>query len=134
MTSLDATFLYLEKKECPLHIGSTSVFDGEVTLDELKKHIDDRIHLIPRYTQQVVPDPFNIAHPTWEEDEDFDIDNHIFEVESDSPLTEEELCVVAGEKLSGVMDRSKPLWELFLIPKLEGGKSALIRSIDSSVM
>ena len=129
MTSLDATFLYLEKKECPMHIGSTSIFEGHVTLEELKKHISDRLHLIPRYTQKVVPDPFNIAHPTWEDDEDFDIDKHIIKIESEKPVTDEQLVKIAGEKLTGVMDRSMPLWELFLVPNLTEGRSALISKV-----
>ena len=129
MTSLDATFLYLEKKECPMHIGSTSVFDGAITLEELKTHIDERLHLLPRYTQKVVPDPFNIAHPTWEKAEEFDIDDHIFEVETDGPVSHEGLEAIAGEKLSGVMDRKKPLWELYLVPELESGGSALIAKV-----
>ena len=82
LSSFDATFLYLEKKECPLHIGSTSVFDGSISLKALIKHVDERLHLIPRYTQKVVPDPFGISHPTWEFDDDFDIRNHIFEIEA----------------------------------------------------
>ncbi len=134
LSSLDATFLYLEKKECPMHIGSTSIFDGKVTLKALTKHISERLHLIPRYTQKIVPDPFNIAHPTWEEDEEFDIGNHIFEVTSKKNLSLEDLVGIAGEKLTDVMDRSKPLWELFLVPKLAGGQSALISKIHHSMV
>ena len=122
LSSLDATFLYLEKKECPLHIGSTSVFDGEISLEELTKHIEDRLHLIPRYQQKVVPDPFNIAHPTWEFDEDFDISNHIFEIKSRKKISHEGLTKIAGEKMTDLMDRDKPLWELFVINNLEGRK------------
>ncbi|NNE65606.1 MAG: wax ester/triacylglycerol synthase family O-acyltransferase [Pyrinomonadaceae bacterium] len=129
MTSLDATFLYLEKKECPMHIGSTSVFEGALDLATLKQHISDRLHLIPRYTQKVVPDPFNIAHPTWEDDPEFDIDNHISEIETDGPVGDQELTDLAGEKLSGVMNRDMPLWELFLIPELANGNSAMIAKV-----
>lgn len=129
LSSLDATFLYLEKKECPLHIGSTSVFEGKVSLKDLRKHIEDRLHLIPRYTQKVVPDPFNIAHPTWEEDEDFDIKNHIFEIKSRKKISHEELTRIAGEKMTDVMNRDKPLWELFLINNLEDDKAALIAKV-----
>nr|WHV03908.1 putative wax ester synthase/acyl-CoA:diacylglycerol acyltransferase [uncultured bacterium] len=129
LSSLDATFLYLEKKECPLHIGSTSVFEGKVSLKDLRKHIEDRLHLIPRYQQKVVPDPFNIAHPTWEYDEDFDIKNHIFEIKSKKKVTHEDLTRIAGETLSVVMDRNKPLWELFVINNLEGGKAAMIAKV-----
>ena len=66
LTSLDAAFLYLEKKECPMHIGSTSIFESRLNLKNITKHIEERLHLIPRYQQKVIPDPFNIAHPTWE--------------------------------------------------------------------
>ncbi len=129
LSSLDATFLYLEKKECPLHIGSTSVFEGKIAIGDLRKHIEERLHLIPRYQQKVVPDPFNIAHPTWEFDEDFDINNHIFEIKSRKKITDEDLTRIAGEKMTDVMDRNKPLWELFLINNIEGGKSAMIAKV-----
>ncbi len=129
LSSLDATFLYLEKKECPLHIGSTSIFEGKISVKDLQKHVEDRLHLIPRYTQQVVPDPFNIAHPTWEQATDFDIKNHIFEIKSRKKLSQKDLIKVAGEKLTDVMDREKPLWELFIINNLEDGKSAMIAKV-----
>jgi len=129
LSSLDATFLYLEKKECPLHIGSTSVFDGKVTLKALTKHIEDRLHLIPRYQQKVVPDPYNIAHPTWEFDEEFDITNHIFEIKTRKKVTQNDLVKIAGEKMTDLMDREKPLWELFVINNLEDGKSAMIAKV-----
>lgn len=129
LSSLDATFLYLEKKECPLHIGSTSVFDGRIPLKSLIKHIEDRLHLIPRYQQKVVPDPFNLAHPTWEYDENFDIKNHIFEVKSRKKFTHQDLVKLAGEKLTDMMDRDKPLWELYVINNLEGGRAAMIAKV-----
>ena len=127
LTSLDSVFLYLEKKECPLHIGSTSIFDGKLEHKKVVKHIEDRLHLLTRYTQKIVPDPFNIAHPTWEFDEDFDIDNHIFETKSDNKLSDQDLLALAGEKMSSLMDRNKPLWEIFIINNLaDAEKSALI--------
>lgn len=129
LSSLDATFLYLEKKECPLHIGSTSIFKGKVPLEALKTHISERLHLIPRYTQKVMPDPFGIAHPTWEIDHDFDIDNHIFEITSSRSVNDAKLCQIAGEKMSELMNREKPLWELYIINNLTGGRSALIAKV-----
>ena len=129
LSSLDATFLYLEKKECPLHIGSTSIFEGKLTAKALTKHIEDRLHLIPRYQQKVVPDPFNIAHPTWEFDEDFDIKNHIFEIKSRKALTQPDLAELMGEKMTSLMDREKPLWELYVVNNVSGGKSAMIAKI-----
>jgi WS/DGAT/MGAT family acyltransferase len=129
LSSLDSVFLYLERKECPMHIGSTSIFEGNITYKELVKHLEDRLFLLPRYVQKVVPDPFNLAHPTWEDCEDFDIRNHIFKVQQKKPLSEKDLVKVAGEILSGVMDRSKPLWELYLVERVEGDRSAMIAKV-----
>lgn len=129
LTSLDAAFLYLEKKECPMHIGSTSIFEGKLTYHELVKHIEERLHLVPRYLQKVVPDPFNLGHPTWETAENFDIRNHIFKVKQKKALTEKDLVKLAGETLTSVMDRTKPLWELYVVENLAGGRSAMIAKV-----
>ncbi len=109
-----------------MHIGSTSVFAGKIDLANLKKHIEDRLHLIPRFLQKVVPDPFNIAHPTWEFDEDFDIEQHVFELKSENEINAETLPEIAGKCLTGVLKRHKPLWEMFVINDYEGDESALI--------
>lgn len=112
-----------------MHIGSTSIFEGKLTQRDLVKHIEDRLHLIPRYVQKVVPDPFNIGHPTWEAAEDFNIKNHIFKVEQNKTLNEKELAEIAGKTLTSVMDRNKPLWELYVVEDFEGGNSAMIAKV-----
>lgn len=112
-----------------MHIGSTSIFEGKLTHKDLVRHIEDRLHLIPRYMQKVVPDPYNLGHPTWEFCTDFDIQNHIFKIKQKKALTETELAKIAGETLSGVMDRNKPLWELYVVENFEGNRSALIAKV-----
>ena len=112
-----------------MHIGSTSVFEGKLTHRDLVKHIEDRLHLLPRYVQKIVPDPFNLAHPTWENDAHFDINNHIFKVSQKKPLSEKELVKVAGEIMTGVMDRGKPLWEIYVVERVEGNRSAMISKV-----
>jgi diacylglycerol O-acyltransferase / wax synthase len=129
LSSLDSAFLYLERKECPMHIGSTSIFEGKLKYGDLVKHIEDRLFLLPRYLQRVVPDPFNLAHPTWENAADFDIKNHIFKVKQKKALTDKDLVKVAGELMSEVMDRSKPLWEIYVVENLEGNRSAMIAKV-----
>lgn len=129
LSTLDATFLYLEKKEAPLHIGSTSIFESKLPYKAFVKHIEERLHTVPRYLQKVVPDPFNLGHPTWEFAEDFDIRQHIFELKSKKPLTHQELIDLAGNILSGVMDRRKPLWEIYIHNNLEDGRSAMIAKV-----
>ena len=129
LTSLDASFLYLERKECPLHIGSTSIFEGKITRRDLIKQIGERLHLVPRYLQKVVPDPYLIGHPTWETDADFDIKNHVLKVKQKKTLNEKDLIELAGELLTTVMDRAKPLWEFYIVEDYEGGRSAMISKV-----
>ena len=104
-------------------------FEGKLTRKELIKHIGERLHLVPRYLQKVVPDPYLIGHPTWETDDDFDIENHIFKVKQKKAFNETDLMKIAGETLTTVMDRSKPLWEFYIVENYEKGRSALISKV-----
>src|SRR5262245_21431226 len=103
LSSEDALFLYLEKKEMPLHIGSVSVFDGPISLETLTASVESRLPLIPRYRQRIVTPPFHFGHPTWEFDPQFDIRRHMRRV-SLKHGTDEDVQRVAGEVLSEVMD------------------------------
>jgi len=129
LSSIDSSFLYFEKKESPMHIGSVSVFDGEIPFEEFVTMLDAKMHLLPRYQQVVVPDPFNLGHPTWEYDENFNLRNHVFKVQIDAPGGEKELIDIAGRILTPMMERHKPLWDIFLVYGLEGGKTAMIARV-----
>src|SRR5581483_3387105 len=129
LTSMDASFLYFEKKEAPMHIGSVSIFEGEIPFDRFIANVSSKMHLLPRYQQKVAPDPFNLGHPTWEFDSDFDINNHIFRLEIDAPGSEAELIRLAGRIFSPVMDRTKPLWDIYLVYGLEGKRTAMIARV-----
>ena len=129
LTSMDATFLYFEKKESPMHIGSVSVFEGEIPFDKFVANINSKMHLLPRYQQKVVPDPFNLGHPTWEFDPDFDIKNHVFRMKIDAPGSEAELIELAGRIFTPMMDRGKPLWDIYLVYGLEGKRTAMIARV-----
>ncbi|HKG22136.1 MAG TPA: wax ester/triacylglycerol synthase family O-acyltransferase [Blastocatellia bacterium] len=129
LTSMDATFLYFEKKEAPMHIGSVSVFEGEIPFDKFVENVRSKLHMLPRYQQKVVPDPFNIGHPTWESDTNFDIDRHIFRLQIDAPGTDAELITLAGRLFSPMMDRGKPLWDIYLVYGLKGKRSAMIARV-----
>src|ERR1035438_8249469 len=126
MTADDAAFLYLERKEMPLHIGSVSLFEGPLPFYRFVQQIDSKLHLIPRYRQRVLPAPFNIGHPSWEDDPNFDIRNHIFQLNLDPPGDEAALRALSGKLFSKMMDRTKPLWEIFLIDGVAGGGAALL--------
>ena len=125
---LDSLFLYLEKKEMPLHIGSVFVFDGPIQVDQLKAAIEAKLPAIPRYRQLVVFPPLNAGYPTWEYDPDFDMDRHIQCVRV-RPGTMAALEKLAGELFSKVMDRNRPLWDLTVVDGLPGKRSALIARV-----
>jgi diacylglycerol O-acyltransferase len=129
LTTIDASFLYFEKKECPMHIGSVHIFEGEVPFDDFVAMMDAKMHLIPRYQQIIKPDPFNLGHPTWEFDPHFDVLNHIFKLRIDQPGGEKELIELSGKIFTPVMDRDKPLWDIYWVYGLEGGNTAMIARI-----
>jgi len=128
LTAEDAVFLYLEKKEMPLHIGSVSIFDGPIPFEACRDFIESRLPLIPRYRQRIVTPPFNLGHPTWEPDPSFDIRNHVRRVELHRGA-DAELRTFAGQWFSQIMDRNKPLWDMTVVDGLSGGRSVLISRV-----
>src|SRR5206468_5177056 len=68
LTAQDASFLYIDRPHQPMHGAWVGLYEGEMTLDEVRRAIEARLHLVPRYRQKVVFPPFGIAHPTWEDD------------------------------------------------------------------
>ncbi|HEX4951307.1 MAG TPA: wax ester/triacylglycerol synthase family O-acyltransferase [Blastocatellia bacterium] len=134
LSSVDSTFLYFEKKEAPMHIGSVSIFEGEMPFDDFIAMIDAKIHLLPRYQQVVTPDPFNLGHPTWEFDPRFDVRNHVFKLQLEAPGTEEQLIELAGKLFTPMMDRSKPLWDIYWIYGLEGGNTAMLARVHHAMV
>src|SRR5205807_2694530 len=126
LSAVDAAFLYLERKEIPLHIASVGIFDGPIPFDEFVSNIESKLDLIPRYRQIAVAAPLNLGHPVWEDDPKFDIRRHIFRTRLRAPGGEAQLEELAGRLLTPVMDRSKPLWDIHVIEGLKGGRGALL--------
>jgi len=79
LTQQDASFLYLERPNQPMHGVGVAVYDGHLSLDDVIRVTEERLHLMPRYRQKLVFPPYLLTHPTWEDDPDFDIRNHITE-------------------------------------------------------
>ncbi len=121
----DALFLYLERDGMPLNIACVSLFDGDISLPACMKSISSKLPLLPRYRQRVMIPPWNIGFPSWQEDPDFDIKNHVGEITLKRG-TEAELKRVAGKIFSKVMDRQRPLWDFTLVHGLRGGRTALV--------
>ncbi len=134
LTTLDATFLYYEKKSAPLHIGSVSVFDGEIPFARFVENVEARLHLLPRYLQLAVSPPLHLAHPRWEADPHFDIRRHIFERHLEPPGTEEQLQEMAGSLLGQMLRRDRPLWEIYIIHGLAGNRAVMLLKVHHAMV
>jgi diacylglycerol O-acyltransferase len=126
LSAADAAFLYLERKEIPLHIASVCVFDGPIPFREFVASINSKLHLVPGYRQIPVASEWSIGLPTWQDDPHFDIHRHIFRERLEPPGGEAELQALAGRLFSQLLDRNKPLWELHVVDGLKDGRGAII--------
>jgi diacylglycerol O-acyltransferase / wax synthase len=131
LTGLDATFLYLETPTNHMHVASTCIFDpstvpGGYSFDKVRELVRERLPLLPPFRRRLVEIPFQLHHPLWIEDPDFDLDYHIRRAALPSPGGEAELAEFAGEVISRQLDRSKPLWEMYVVEGLENGLIATV--------
>jgi WS/DGAT/MGAT family acyltransferase len=122
---VDTAFWYVDRPETPMNIGALTILEGQLDFEALTKMIDRRIHQTPIYQQRVVQAPLYLGQPMWMYDPDFFIGNHVFHVELEAPGTEDQLRELVGHLVSGMLDRSKPLWEIYMISGLEGDRTGL---------
>jgi len=122
----DAAFFYFDTDAAPMNVGSVFIFEGEIPFDEFVEGVASKLHLVPRYRQRVVPPPFNIGRPTWEYDPNFDIRRHIHRLRIDPPGTDSQLADLAARLYAGRLDRGKPLWDIYMVEGLEGGRTGMI--------
>lgn len=134
LTTTDASFLYLEKPTQPMHLGSCLVYDGLVTREEVIRALQDRMHLLPRYRQRAVFPPFAIAHPVWEDDPEFDVTNHVDEIELPAPADDQVLSEVGGQVFAQVLDRRRPLWKMVLLQGRPDGKTAMVMMVHHAMV
>jgi len=133
MSPTDAAFLYLERKEIPLHIASVCIFEAAIPFQEFVASISAKLPLVPRYTQLAVIAPWNLSLPTWEDDLHFDIRRHIFHTKLEPPGGDAELQALAGRILSQPLERSKPLWDMHVIEGLKDGRGAIILRVHHAL-
>ena len=124
----DALFLYIERPGQPLSIACVSVFEGAISLKQVRNLVESKLPLIPRYRQHVVFPAFNIGLPTWQSDPKFDIRNHIRQITLRRG-TEADLKALTSQIISTHLERSRPLWDLTLVRGLEGNRTGMIARI-----
>jgi WS/DGAT/MGAT family acyltransferase len=133
LSGTDAAFLYLERKEIPLHIACVCTFEEVIPYEEFVAAIDSKLHLLPRYRQIAVNPPFGIGYPNWEYDQHFDIRRHIIRTTVNAPGDEDALEDLAGRIFSVTMSREKPLWEVYVVEGLQGGRGGLIAKVHHAL-
>ena len=127
LTSTDASFLHQEGHASHMHIGGVLIFEGPAPdFDEFADHIRGRLHLVPRYRQKLATPALQTGRPLWIDDPDFNLYYHVRHTALPEPGTEEQLLLLAARIASQRLDRSKPLWEHWLVEGLEGDRFAVI--------
>lgn len=126
LSHVDTVFMSVEKSNTPMHTAGVVIFEGELPFQAVYSTIEARLGLVPRFTQRVVEVPFGLGQPFWVDDPDFDLTFHVRHAALPAPGNDEQLCDYAARLISRQLDRSKPLWEIYVIDGLEDGRSALV--------
>jgi len=134
LSGLDATFLHLETPEMPMHVGSLNVLDlpkgytGDF-YEDAKKFMASRIHLADVFTRKLALMPFDMTNPVWVEDNDIDLDYHVRHITLPKPGTNRQLQQYVARLHSSLIDRSRPMWEFYIIDGLKSGQVALYTKV-----
>ena len=127
LTGLDSSFLHLERGGAHMHVASTTLFEGPPPpYTEFRDHIASRLHLVPRFRQKVRFVPGSLGRPVWVDDPHLNLDYHVRHTSLPAPGSEEQLRNLAARLFSQQLDRSKPLWELWLVEGLADDGFAIV--------
>jgi diacylglycerol O-acyltransferase / wax synthase len=127
LSSIDASFLTNETSSAHMHVGAILIFEGPPpAYDDFLAHVESRLHLVPRFRQKLAFPPVETGRPFWVDDPNFNLAYHVRHSALPAPGSEEQLRNIAGRLYSQALDRSKPLWELWLVQGLERNRFALV--------
>jgi len=139
LTDQDAAFLYLETAETPEHVGGVSLVELPAGyrgsfFEDYKATIASRMTLIPFMHSKLTLLPFDVDRPFWVEDEHIDLDHHVRHVTAPTPGTMSDLEALVAQLHVPPLDRSRPLWELYVIDGLDSGHVAIYTKIHHAAM
>ena len=127
LSAVDASFLAQEKQSSHMHVGALVLFDGPPpSREEFREHLGARLSRVPRYRQKLAFPPLDAGRPFWVDDPTFNLDYHVRHTALPKPGTDDQLRELLGRIFSQRLDRSKPLWEVWIVHGLDGGRFALI--------
>src|SRR5687767_849530 len=140
LTSLDAQFLALESRRQTGHVAGLAILDqstrkdGSLACADIKAMIGERLPLLPPLRWRLAEVPLSLDYPYWVDDPDFDLDFHVRELGLPRPGNDDQLAEQVSRIVSRPLDRSRPLWELYLIHGLESGHTAMLTKIHHAVV
>jgi WS/DGAT/MGAT family acyltransferase len=129
LSALDASFLYGETPESPMHVAGLAIFEpppaGSDVFAVFRDHLTSRLHLVPFFERKLALTPIQLDHPVWVHDDNLDLDYHFRHVSLPKPGTREQLETLVARLHMILLDRSRPLWQYYVIEGLEGGGFAV---------
>ena len=127
LSALDVSFLANESSSAHMHVGAVAIFEGPPpAYDDLAEHVSSRLHLVPRFRQKLAFPPAPTGRPFWVDDPAFNLSYHLRHSALPSPGSEDQLRRMAARIFSQQLDRTKPLWELWLVQGLTRKRFAFV--------
>lgn len=144
LVGMDAAFLSLETPTTPMHVGvslvldppegTRSLFSPSTRYAQIRRVIQQRLHLIPPLRQRAIRVPFGLHHPVWVDDPDFELDDHLSRASLPSPGGQAELDAFVAGVMSRQLDPDRPLWEMHVVEGLEEDRTALIAKVHHAIL
>ena len=144
LVGMDAAFLSLETPTTPMHVGvvlvldppegARSLFSPSTRYAQIRRVIQQRLHLVPPLRQRALRVPFGLHHPVWVDDPEFDLDDHLSRASLPSPGGSAELDAFVAGVMSRQLDPDRPLWEMHVVEGLEGERTALVAKVHHAIL
>src|SRR5215210_4512456 len=135
LTTMDASFLYLDAPDAPLHVGGVLVLEAPAGgVEVLAELVEARLPLVPRYRQRVMEVPGHLANPVWVDDVDFDVAYHVRRSALPRPGSDAQLTELVARLMSRPLDHTRPLWEMYLVEGLTGGRTAVVTKTHQAMV
>jgi diacylglycerol O-acyltransferase / wax synthase len=139
LSGMDSAFLQLETPSTHMHVQALMLLDpatvpGGYSFGKIKAHIASRVPKLAEFRQRLAPVPFDMHRPVWFDDPDFDLDYHVRHIAVPPPGDMEQLADIVGEIAGRPLDRSRPLWEFWIVEGVEHGAVAVVAKMHHSTI
>ena len=144
LEGMDAAFLSLETATTPMHVGvvlvldppegTRSLFSPTTRYAQIRRVIEQRLHLVAPMRQRAIRVPLGLHHPVWVDDPEFELDDHLMRASLPSPGSAAELDAFVASVMSRRLDPDRPLWEMYVVEGLEGERIALIAKVHHAIL